>query len=205
MLICDEVQSGMGRTGKWWAVEHTGVEPDMITIAKGIASGMPLSVLMTKAELMDWVPGSHASTFGGNPVCIAAALATMDVMEREGVENSRKVGAHMLKRMSTWTEKLPMVGDVRGRGLMIGVEIVTDKAKKTKVRRRKRARPRRRIGVRTRHPVPGSGTEHGAHFAAAHRERRAGRHRDGCARGVHQDRGERTVREDTSNGKLVRA
>jgi 4-aminobutyrate aminotransferase len=131
MLICDEVQSGMGRTGKWWAVEHTGVEPDMITIAKGIASGMPLSVLMTRAEIMDWVPGSHASTFGGNPVCIAAALATMNVMEREGVENSRKVGAYMLKRMSAWTEKLPMVGDVRGRGLMMGVEIVTDKAKKT--------------------------------------------------------------------------
>jgi 4-aminobutyrate aminotransferase len=131
MLICDEVQSGMGRTGKWWAVEHTGVEPDMITIAKGIASGMPLSVLMTRAEIMDWVPGSHASTFGGNPVCIAAALATMNVMEREGVENSRKVGEYMLKRMSSWTEKLPMVGDVRGRGLMMGVEIVTDKAKKT--------------------------------------------------------------------------
>jgi 4-aminobutyrate aminotransferase len=131
MLICDEVQSGMGRTGKWWAVEHTGVEPDMITIAKGIASGMPLSVLMTRAEIMDWVPGSHASTFGGNPVCIAAALATMNVMEREGVENSRKVGEYMLNRMSSWTEKLPMVGDVRGRGLMMGVEIVTDKAKKT--------------------------------------------------------------------------
>jgi 4-aminobutyrate aminotransferase len=92
---------------------------------------MPLSVLMTRAEIMDWVPGSHASTFGGNPVCIAAALATMNVMEREGVENSRKVGAYMLKRMSAWTEKLPMVGDVRGRGLMMGVEIVTDKAKKT--------------------------------------------------------------------------
>src|SRR5262249_9184539 len=70
LLVCDEVQSGMGRTGKWWAVEHSGVEPDMITIAKGIASGMPLGVVMTKAEIMDWVPGSHASTFGGNPVCI---------------------------------------------------------------------------------------------------------------------------------------
>ena len=104
MLIVDEVQSGVGRTGKWWAVEHTGVEPDMITIAKGIASGMPLSVTMSRAELMDWVPGSHASTFGGNPVCIAAALATMNVLEREGVENSRKVGSHMLKRRIAWTE-----------------------------------------------------------------------------------------------------
>src|SRR3954462_2625809 len=102
MLICDEVQSGMGRTGKWWAVEHTGVEPDMITIAKGIASGMPLSVLMTKAEIMDWVPGSHASTFGGNPVCIAAGLATMEVSEREGVAHSGKVGAHMKQCMSKW-------------------------------------------------------------------------------------------------------
>ena len=131
LLICDEVQSGMGRTGKWWAVQHTGVEPDMITIAKGIASGMPLSALLTRAEVMDWVPGSHASTFGGNPVCIAAALATMDVLEREGIENSRKVGAYMLNRMKDWPNKLPLVGDVRGRGLMIAAEIVTDKAKKT--------------------------------------------------------------------------
>jgi len=131
LLVCDEVQAGMGRTGKWWAVQHCGVEPDMITIAKGIASGMPLSVLLTRAEVMDWVPGSHASTFGGNPVCIAAALATMDVLEREGVENSRKVGAHMLNRMKNWPNILPLVGDVRGRGLMIAVEIVTDKAKKT--------------------------------------------------------------------------
>ncbi len=131
MLVVDEVQAGMGRTGKWWAVQHTGVEPDMITIAKGIASGMPLSALLTRAEIMDWVPGSHASTFGGNPVCIAAALATLDVLEREGVENSRKVGAYMLNRMKDWPNRLPLVGDVRGRGLMMGVEIVTDKTKKT--------------------------------------------------------------------------
>jgi 4-aminobutyrate aminotransferase len=103
----------------------------MITIAKGIASGMPLSALLTRAEIMDWVPGSHASTFGGNPVCIAAALATINVLEREGVENSRKVGAYMLERMKSWTNMLPLVGDVRGRGLMMGVEIVTDKTKKT--------------------------------------------------------------------------
>jgi 4-aminobutyrate aminotransferase len=131
LLVVDEVQAGMGRTGKWWAVQHTGVEPDMITIAKGIASGMPLSALLTRAEVMDWVPGSHASTFGGNPVCIAAALATLDVLEREAVENSRKVGAYMLNRMKDWPNKLPLVGDVRGRGLMMGVEIVTDKTKKT--------------------------------------------------------------------------
>jgi len=130
LLVCDEVQSGCGRTGKWWAVEHTGVEPDMITIAKGIASGMPLSVLMTKAEIMDWVPGSHASTFGGNPVAIAAALATMDVLENDGIQNAGKVGNHILQRAATWKEKYDLVGDVRGRGLMIGIDLVKDKQTK---------------------------------------------------------------------------
>jgi 4-aminobutyrate aminotransferase len=131
MLVLDEVQSGVARTGKWWAVEHTGVEPDMVCMAKGIASGMPLGITMTRSEIMDWVPGSHASTFGGNPVCIAAALATLDVIEKENlIEHSAEVGAHMLKRMADWPAKLRLVGDVRGRGLMIGVEIVKDKATK---------------------------------------------------------------------------
>ena len=131
MLVVDEVQSGIGRTGKWWAVEHSGVEPDMVCMAKGIASGMPLGVTMTRAEIMDWVPGSHASTFGGNPVCIAAALATLDVIEKQDlVENSAKVGSHILKRMADWPSKRKLVGDVRGRGLMIGVDIVKDKATK---------------------------------------------------------------------------
>jgi 4-aminobutyrate aminotransferase len=131
LLVLDEVQSGVGRTGKWWAVEHTGVEPDMICIAKGIASGMPLGITLTRAEIMDWVPGSHASTFGGNPVCVAAALATLDVIEKEGLlEHSAEVGAHMLQRMASWPSKLKLVGDVRGRGLMIGVDIVKDKATK---------------------------------------------------------------------------
>ncbi len=130
LLVCDEVQSGVGRTGKWWAVEHAGVEPDIITIAKGIASGMPLGVTLTRAEIMDWVPGSHASTFGGNPVCIAAALATLDVLEREGRQNAADVGKHIMDRISTWPKKHPMVGDVRGRGLMIGVEIVKDQTSK---------------------------------------------------------------------------
>jgi 4-aminobutyrate aminotransferase len=131
LLVCDEVQSGCARTGKWWAIEHTGVEPDMITIAKGIASGMPLSVTLTKAEIMDWVPGSHASTFGGNPVAIAAALATLDVLEREGLKNAEAMGKHILQRISKWPETMPLVGDVRGRGLMLGVEFVSDKVKKT--------------------------------------------------------------------------
>jgi 4-aminobutyrate aminotransferase len=131
LLVVDEVQSGIARTGKWWAVQHTGVEPDMVCMAKGIASGMPLGITMTRAEIMDWVPGSHASTFGGNPVCIAAGLATLDVIEKERLlENSTKVGNHMLKRMADWPSKLKLVGDVRGRGLMLGVEIVKDKATK---------------------------------------------------------------------------
>ncbi len=131
LLVVDEVQSGAGRTGKWWAVQHTAVEPDIVCIAKGIASGMPLGVTMSKAEIMDWVPGSHASTFGGNPVCIAAALATMDVLEREGIKNADVVGTHLRKRLADWPERLDLVGDVRGRGLMIGVEIVTDKKART--------------------------------------------------------------------------
>jgi 4-aminobutyrate aminotransferase len=131
LLVADEVQSGAGRTGKWWAIEHTGVEPDIVCMAKGIASGMPLGIMMSKAEIMDWVPGSHASTFGGNPVAIAAALATMDVLEREGIRNAEVVGRHMMERMAEWPSTLPLVGDVRGRGLMIGVEIVTDKKAKT--------------------------------------------------------------------------
>src|SRR5205807_1015015 len=131
LLVDDEVQAGMGRTGKWWAIEHTGVQPDIVCSAKGIASGMPLSVVVTKAEIMDWVPGSHASTFGGNPVCIAAALATLDVIQREGMKNAAEVGAYMMKRLNTWPEKHAIVGDVRGRGLMLGVEIVKDKEAKT--------------------------------------------------------------------------
>jgi 4-aminobutyrate aminotransferase len=91
---------------------------------------MPLSALLTRAEIMDWMPGSHASTFGGNPVAIAAALATLDVLEREGVGNAEVVGRHIMQRIAAWPENLPLVGDVRGRGLMIGVELVVDKQTK---------------------------------------------------------------------------
>src|SRR5208283_2378877 len=131
LLVVDEVQCGAGRTGKWWAIEHAGVEPDIVCIAKGIASGMPLGICMSRAEVMDWKPGSHASTFGGNPVCIAAALATMDVLEREAIRNAEVVGTHIMERIADWPQRLELVGDVRGRGLMIGVEIVTDKKAKT--------------------------------------------------------------------------
>jgi 4-aminobutyrate aminotransferase len=131
LLVADEVQSGAGRTGKWWAIEHTGVQPDIVCMAKGIASGMPLGVTLSKAEIMDWVPGSHASTFGGNPVAIAAALATLDVIEREGLlSNAEEVGNYILRRMRDWPAKYRLVGDVRGRGLMIGVELVSDKQTK---------------------------------------------------------------------------
>lgn len=127
LLVADEVQCGAGRSGKMWAIEHTGVEPDIVTIAKGIASGMPLGVTLARAEIMDWVPGSHASTFGGNPICIEAALATLNVLEREAIHNAEVVGSHILRRISSWVESHSMVGDVRGRGLMLGVEIVKDK------------------------------------------------------------------------------
>src|ERR1700736_6040903 len=131
LLVVDEVQSGAGRTGKWWAVEHSGAQPDMVCMAKGIASGMPLGITMTRAEIMDWVPGSHASTFGGNPVAVAAALATLDVIEKEHLlDNSASVGAHIMKRMADWPSRLKLVGDVRGEGLMIGVDIVKDKVTK---------------------------------------------------------------------------
>ena len=128
LLVVDEVQCGCGRTGKWWAVEHSGVQPDIVCIAKGIASGMPLGICMSRAEVMNWAPGSHASTFGGNPVCIAAALATMDIIEREAMANAGSVGGFMMERLRGWLRSHPIVGDVRGRGLMIGIEIVKDKA-----------------------------------------------------------------------------
>jgi 4-aminobutyrate aminotransferase len=131
LLIADEVQSGAGRTGKWWAIEHSGVQPDIVCIAKGIASGMPLGICMTRADIMNWVPGSHASTFGGNPICIAAALATLDILDREGMKNAAIVGDKMFERLRPWVAKHPTVGEVRGRGLMIGVEIVKDQQSRT--------------------------------------------------------------------------
>ncbi len=132
MLIADEVQSGMGRTGKWWACEHAGIEPDIISSAKGIASGMPLSAVIARASVMNWKPGAHASTFGGNPVAIAASLATMDLLERHYIANAAAMGEVILQKMADWRERYKIVGDVRGKGLMIGVEIVHDQ--KTKER-----------------------------------------------------------------------
>ena len=130
LLIADEVQSGMGRTGKWWAAEHSGIEPDLICVAKGIASGMPLSAVIAKRGVMDWKPGAHASTFGGNPIAIAAALATIGLIENEYMANAARVGDFMFGKMADWTQRHKIVGDVRGKGLMIGIEIVRDRQTK---------------------------------------------------------------------------
>jgi 4-aminobutyrate aminotransferase len=130
LLIFDEVQSGMGRTGRMWASEHFGVVPDIFNSAKGIASGLPLSATMARADIMTWPVGAHASTFGGNPVAIAAALATIELLERELIANAARVGAYILDRLRDWPRRFPIVGDVRGLGLMIGIEMVKDQATK---------------------------------------------------------------------------
>ncbi|MCU1292334.1 MAG: 4-aminobutyrate aminotransferase [Bryobacterales bacterium] len=130
LLIHDEVQSGMGRTGKMFASEHFGVSPDIVTLAKGIASGLPLAATVAKAEVMNWPPGAHASTFGGNPVSIASALTTIELLEESLIENAATLGSYMLSRMAQWPARFPCVGDVRGRGLMIGFELVRDQATK---------------------------------------------------------------------------
>jgi 4-aminobutyrate aminotransferase len=130
LLIADEVQSGMGRTGKMFAVNHFNLEPDIIAMAKGIASGLPLSAIVARAELMQWEPGSHASTFGGNPVSCAAALRTIGLLEEELVQNAAEVGAFLLQRLNRMSERYPMIGEVRGLGLMIGIELVKDRETK---------------------------------------------------------------------------
>ena len=132
LLVCDEVQSGMGRTGKMWAAEHFDVVPDILAVAKGIASGMPLGATVARADLMTWPPGAHASTFGGNPVACAAALVTIELLQQELVENARMMGAYLMERMRQWPARFPMVGDVRGLGLMLGIEMVRDQATKEK-------------------------------------------------------------------------
>jgi 4-aminobutyrate aminotransferase len=130
LLVVDEVQSGMGRSGKMFAIEFTGVEPDVMAIAKGIASGLPLGVAVARAGLMAWPPGAHASTFGGNPVACAAALATIALLRGQLVANAADVGAHLMAGLEELAAKHPLIGDVRGRGLMIGVELVRDRQTK---------------------------------------------------------------------------
>ncbi len=132
LLIADEVQSGMGRTGKMWASGHFDFVPDILAVAKGIASGMPLGATIARADLMTWPPGAHASTFGGNPVSCAAALVTIALLEEKLVANAASMGAYMMDRLRTWPARFPNVGEVRGLGLMIGIELVRDQKTREK-------------------------------------------------------------------------
>lgn len=126
LLIADEVQAGVGRTGKWWSIEHLGVEPDIITTAKGIASGVPLGAMIARKSVCTWRKGSHGNTYGGNPLACAAALATLDLIENEYMENAREVGDHAMNLLQGIYDRHPFVGQVRGKGLMLGVEFVKD-------------------------------------------------------------------------------
>jgi 4-aminobutyrate aminotransferase len=131
LLIFDEVQAGIGRTGKMFAWQHWGVQPDIITLAKGIASGLPIGLCVASKPIMDeWSPGAHANTFGGNPLCCAAALATLDLVKREYADNAKRIGQRMMEQLAELAKKYDFIGDVRGRGLMIGVEFVQDRASK---------------------------------------------------------------------------
>ncbi len=127
LLIADEVQSGMGRTGRMFACEHFDLDVDIVTVAKGIASGLPLGVTAARAELMTWPPGAHASTFGGNPVSCAAAIETIRLLKDGLIRNAEVVGDYLIGKLAALKERHPIVGDVRGKGLMIGVELVRDR------------------------------------------------------------------------------
>jgi 4-aminobutyrate aminotransferase len=139
LLVADEVQSGMGRTGRMFAIEFSGVRPDAIAMAKGIASGLPLGVAMARADMMAWPPGAHASTFGGNPVSCAAALATLKLLREHLMANAADVGGHLRAGLAALADKHPLIGDVRGRGLMIGVELVRDRQTKERAGRERDA------------------------------------------------------------------
>ncbi len=127
LLVDDEVQSGMGRTGKMFAIEHWGVVPDIIAVAKGIASGLPLGAIIAPARIMSWGPGSHASTFGGNPVSCAAALETIRLLEESLIENAARMGKYLIDKLYRLEEDFEFLGRINGKGLMIGMEIVKDK------------------------------------------------------------------------------
>ncbi|KAB2854462.1 MAG: aminotransferase class III-fold pyridoxal phosphate-dependent enzyme, partial [Anaerolineae bacterium] len=136
MLIADEVQSGIGRTGKWWAIENFGIEPDIVSSAKGIASGMPLGAIIARESIMgEWVPGSHGNTFGGNPLSCAASLATLDLIEGRGgepslMQNAAEVGQYMMDALEEMMPRHPSMGVVRGIGMMFGVELILDQQTK---------------------------------------------------------------------------
>ena len=130
LLIVDEVQSGMGRTGKWWAIEHFGVEPDIITSAKGIASGMPLGACIARESIMTWPKGAHGNTYGGNPISCAASLATIELLEESYLDNAAEAGQYAMEKLQEMRSRHPSIGIVRGKGLMIGVEFVKDQVTK---------------------------------------------------------------------------
>jgi 4-aminobutyrate aminotransferase len=132
-LIVDEVQSGMGRTGKWWAIQHFGVEPDIVCVGKGIASGIPLGAIIARKSIATWPLGSHGNTYGGNPIACAAALATIDLIKNQYMQNAAEVGAYALDALSEIMARHPSVGQVRGIGLMIGVEFVQNRQTKEPV------------------------------------------------------------------------
>ena len=131
LLVVDEVQTGFGRTGKMFAVEHEGVQPDIMAVAKGIASGLPLGAMIARKSLMTWPPGAHANTFGGNPLACAAALTTIRLIQDGYMQNAAFMGNYILAQLRKMAERYPIIGDVRGKGLMIGVEIVADRIAKT--------------------------------------------------------------------------
>jgi 4-aminobutyrate aminotransferase len=144
LLVVDEVQSGMGRTGKWWAVQHWDVEPDIVCVAKGIASGMPLGAMIARKDIMTWPPGSHANTFGGNPIACAAALATIDLIEngdettggKPYLQNATKMGEYIQDALAEMQPRHPSLVDVRGKGLMVGAELALDGAPVPELRNR---------------------------------------------------------------------
>ena len=132
MLIFDEVQSGIGRTGKMFAAHHVDVKPDIMTLAKGLGSGMPIGLVVAKKKHMEkWKRGAHGNTYGGNPICCAAALATIDLVERDYMSNAASVGAYFMDRLREWQSRCPMIGEVRGQGLMIGMELIAGSGDKT--------------------------------------------------------------------------
>lgn len=130
LLIVDEIQAGMGRTGKMFSFEHFDVSPDIITLAKGLASGMPLGAMVAKTKIMSWESGSHANTFGGNPIACEAALATIDLLEKGLIANAVKVGDYLLSELQKMQRYHRLIGDIRGKGLMIGIELVRDRVTK---------------------------------------------------------------------------
>ncbi len=130
LLIADEVQSGMGRSGRWWAIEHWGVEPDIVCAAKGIASGLPMAAMIARERIDGWSAGAHGNTFGGNPLACAAALATIEILQADGVANAAEQGAYLMETLTLMARHHPTMGQIRGKGLMVGVEFVLDRRSK---------------------------------------------------------------------------